>query len=150
MASVTISINSIVFRNLTDLKISPAKLGKVLIDSWYNQPNNNVLLLCNVVTLEEKINELKSEIIVLESKKELLQKFEDELYVQRQLLDQSREASEAFYTLQYLNKRIIYYKFNLETILKKHGDVVKQLQDYDQSFNIEEHVTRLKGLNSLI
>ena len=150
MTKIQIDINPIVNKNLNDMGISPSKLGKVLVDSWYHQPLNNVTLLCNTILLKEKIDQLKSEIETLKAKEELLVKFEKEFEIQQMLLDQSREASTAFEELQYLNKRIVFYNYVEDEILLKHGDVVESISNYDPEFNLKNHIKRLKDLNSIL
>lgn len=144
MVMIDVKINALVYRNLNDMGISPQKLGEVLIDSWYSDPLNNVNLLCNIDLLQDRIAKLKAEIEQVDKKYELLQKLEKELEVQESLAGVSRAAGKAFTDLQYLNKRIVYYKFDVGTIMKKHGDIIKRIKEYDPNFDIDAHVERQK------
>ena len=76
--------------------------------------------------------------------------FEKEFEIQQMLLNQSREASAAFEELQYLNKRIVFYNYVEADIVKKHGDVVESISNYDPEFNLKNHIKRLKDLNTIL
>lgn len=127
--------------------ISPSSLCKVLIENWYQSAQDDVLLLGKIVTLEEKVNELTSQIEDIKSKEAMLEKYQSELSTLKSYLDDGREIGKRYKLLQYLNQRIVFYNYEEDVIRKKHGDVVDKL---GSDFDLTEQIAKIKKINEIV
>ncbi len=144
---VNIDINSVIHKALMDAGISPPKLCKVLIENWYTSAQDDVLLIGKIVILEDKIAEIERKLKVTRNLEDELAMMKRELETLKSYRDEGREIGKRFKLLQYLNQRIVFYNYDKDVIMKKHGDVVKQLGD---EFNLDEQIDKIKKINEVM
>jgi hypothetical protein len=144
---VNIDINSVIHKALMDAGISPPKLCKVLIENWYASAQDDVLLIGKIVILEDKIAEIERKLKVTRNLEDELAIMKRELETLKSYQDEGREIGKRFKLLQYLNQRIVFYNYDKGVIMKKHGDVVKQLGD---EFNLDEQIDKIKKINEVM
>ena len=130
-----------------DAGISPPKLCKVLIENWYTSAQDDVLLIGKIVILEDKIAEIERKLKVTRNLEDELAMMKRELETLKSYRDEGREIGKRFKLLQYLNQRIVFYNYDKDVIMKKHGDVVKQLGD---EFNLDEQIDKIKKINEVM
>lgn len=144
---VDIDINSVIYKALMDAGISPSKLCKVLIENWYASAQDDVLLIGKIVILEDKIAEIERKLKVNRNLEDELNIMTRELETLKSYQDDGREIGKRFKLLQYLNQRIVFYNYDKDVIMKKHGDVVKQLGD---EFNLDGQIDKIKKINEVM
>lgn len=145
---VGFSISERAYERSKLMNISIQKLSTYLVDSWLNEHEDDYGRLFKILHIEEKIQELKQEIVHLESKKQLLGLLEHELAIERENYDDTKRYVELHHLTKYLSRRIIKYKYNRQEIEERHQDILERILEIQPDFDLDAQIEMIKKLRS--
>jgi hypothetical protein len=144
--SIGIRLSDVTVHKLELMDINPSQACATLLEWLVNDSNKNVGMLFVIEHTMERIKALEIEIAAVAEKKALLVDIKRELRIMRAAYDDTNDKLEHIDLVNYLNRRIIAYHYDIKEIQAKHKDVIARIKRKNKRFDLRKHINKIRLL----